>query len=531
MVTPHVHPSTLPGQTPARQQATLAAVLTTLLLLALLSAASHASGRASPLWIEAASTATEWGRPLTVRVYLSDPRRNLQDLDLSTWQQQLDIRRDEVQWRDPPDDFSGPADPLQMVRLRLHPLRPGPIALPPLQVSGAYSQPLKLEVKASHQGPDALLPSLTVSTPQPWERQQTVLTVSLDSPDAYAILHAESPLKLPGFEIHPIPLQREPQGNHTRLTLAWALFPLVPGAYRLRLPALEYRVNGRKVYSWHLPAAAITVQALPAYLPPTLPVGQLHIHGELQPQGILNPDKLAWWTITISGPLPAAWLPTPALQPAADSSTLLAAEQTLSTHTGRDGITATRQQQFPIKPGSSGRLQLPSVAISWFDPQSGQLQRRQISAPRRWVIARHWTLLAAILATLIALYALYRGISWARRRLRRCREHHQALAQLASADTPRQLRQALNQLGNAHGWSDNLCIRAWLSHWQQHYQTPAGLEDSLNRLSRQCYHRATDRTMPLDPKLKQQLLSLLRRPRRMPRRHQRAMQAANHARQ
>lgn len=501
---------------PAAPPLRIVATLRLLALLATLLVTPCANASSATLWIDAAKTHGEWGRVLTVRVYLNDPRRNLQDLDLSSWRQQLHVTRDEVQWRDPPQEGADSSNQLQVMRLLLHPLRPGPVTLPPLEVSGAYSKPLRLEIASSQQDGSPLQPTLTLNTRQPWERQQTVVTVSVDSPAAHAVLQAEAALHIPGFEVHPIPLQRTPQGDHTRLTLGWALFPLVAGDYPLRLPAIEYRVNGRKAYSWHLPDTPVAVKALPGYLPPTLPVGQLQVHSELQPAGVLDPQQLAWWNITISGPLPVAWLPSARPPPPANAQThILAAEQTLSSTINSSGIDATRRQQFPIRPGSSGYLQLPGVAISWFDPQLGQLQRYTISAPPRWVIARHWRLLAGILATLVGLFMLCKGIAWARHSLHQHRDHRLALAKLAAADSPHQLRQALNQLASVHGARNNLSLRAWLAHWHQHYQLPAGLEDCLNRLSRHCYRPDGDTPATLDPALKQQLLHLVKRPRRL----------------
>ncbi len=408
------------------------------------------SARAAPepaLRLALEGTQVELGQPLRGAV-ISDPsappptREDLRSLEGDF----------EVQVRDGPEPLANGAHRLPF---RLYARHTGEILL-----SGPGA-PVAVTVTDANVRSEPLRVRHQLSSATPWVRQQVLLTMEVITPEPHASLRLDPP-SLPGVEVVPLPPSSEPvqtaAGPRTRLRAGWALFPLAPGAYRLDLPPVHYRLDGGTRRLFPLGPVELAVRPLPPYVPPTMPVGRVALASRLEPAGLLHKDHLAHWHLTVSAPaVPAPWLP-PVLRALKSGPALryLPAQSVLETSPDGSGVHALAEHTVPFRPLADGRLALPQLEVQYFDPDSGRLERVVHVPPRPLVlgIPARWAAVALV-ATLLA-WALprlwHRGRArWQSRVARRA-----ALAELSRAADAAALRGALRRYLAATGAPANL---------------------------------------------------------------------------
>lgn len=135
---------------------------------------------------------------------------------------------------------------------------------------------------------------------QVWQRERTTLTVVVETTDRFATLEASLP-RIEGVDVQAIPATNAASTTSGKRTLriAWQLSPHTSGTQHIQLPAIRYNLNGRDAAQWQPPAQTLEVQALPPYLPPTTPVGNVAIESRIEPSGWLQPEHLAYWHISL----------------------------------------------------------------------------------------------------------------------------------------------------------------------------------------------------------------------------------------
>lgn len=412
----------------------------------------------------------------------------LADLDLAPWETAFHIERLDGQ------TASGQA---QRLRLRLHPRRTGSLILPPLHFHGRQTSPARLEVVADHPRGDPVVLTHTISATTAWERQQIRLMVTVITPDEFASLRSGE-LRLPDFAVTPLPARREPltqDGQRRfRLQLGWALYPLHPGQPRLELPPVEYRLGGGTERRWYLPRVKLAVRPLPAWLPPTIPVGTVTLDSRVEPDWPwLRTGRLATWEIVLRSPdMPPAWLP-PVLRQIRSSADLRVFPATTRRSLTPDqaGVHGQVIHRLPFKPLTDGPVALPTLRLRWFDPRDGRLHTREYSPARPWALRLPLQLLLLALVLLLARPPLRRLIARLQRFRRRRLLLREANTAIARAESPLALREALRLHAEAMGWPRNLTLREWCRRWQAGHAVGPDFAARLQRLSDACYRSAS----------------------------------------
>jgi hypothetical protein len=229
------------------------------------------------------------------------------------------------------------------------------------------------------------------------------------------------------------------------------------------------------------------VQALPPYLPPTIPVGQVQIASRIEPSGVLQPGYLAYWHIRLhSDAVNTAQFP-PIIKQVVGVHGLVVFRATVGGV--RDPPLQTVDYRIPFKPTGNGRLALPVLHWHWFDPASGRLEQVQHEPPRPWVLGWAWRGILGTLAGLLFLMAgkwlTQKGIH-AYRRWHSCQQLRHCLQ--TGADVPI-VRQAMRGCAYAHGWPANLSVRQWLGCWKTHYGHAYPLQPTLLELEGKQFRR------------------------------------------
>lgn len=306
-----------------------------------------------------------------------------------------------------------------------------------------------------------------------WQREQTTLTVAVETTDRFATLEASLP-RIEGVDVQAIPASNK--ASHTPgkrvLRIAWLLSPHTPGTQQILLPAIRYNLNGRDAAQWQAPPQTLEVQALPPYLPPTIPVGKVEIESHLEPDGWLQPGHLAWWHVSLhSNTVATAQFPPilKQIQAVTGIETFPAKVEQATSGNGQYRL----DYHIPFKPQGNGRLGLPTLAWHWFDPGTGRLEQVSHPPPPAWVLGWGWRVVSGIATGLLLLASLLRLGSITRRHWRQWQSQRQVWRVFRQNADAHAIRQALEQCSAAHGWSGNISIRRWLQHWEHHYgETP-----------------------------------------------------------
>jgi len=245
-----------------------------------------------------------------------------------------------------------------------------------------------------------------------------------------------------------------------------------------------------------IPAFTVSVKSLPAYIPPTMPVGRIEIEHSL-PDNLINTNTLTYWKLTLKGDgLPAQWLPAVLRQiQSNDEIRYSPVTSERSNAAGVNGMLSTVTHTIPLKALTNGVLDLPDIHAQYFDPVDGRLKTLATKEHSLYALSYIWR--AVLLLLLGSL--LYKGtrqliIVIQRKRLQRKR-FKTALEQISQAETAYEIRTALNQIALAENWLVNLSLTAWYQMWKSKYGQNDELIEVLNKLSLSCY--SNEKTEPV----------------------------------
>lgn len=447
------------------------------------------------LVLVADKTELQLGHPIKLVLFAVEISARLSAIDLHALNEDFGVTIEESSTSI--EDARWPNAKVQMLRLKLYPRRLGDITLPALHLDGQQSAPQRIHVSAGltrgRNGEQPLRRDITLSTRQPWERQQVIIHMTVTSADKFATLRAEEKLQAAGFEVFPLPntssKTRQDGKEYTAYHIGWALVPLTAGHQHIILPPVTLHQSGRVTRIYYAPRQDVDVKALPPYIPPTMPVGKVSLSARLSVTDWLSTDSLAYWQLTVTGSgVSHHWLPPVLrqLQSAADVR-FLSATSERQTETDAHGVHSTVLHRIPFKALASGWLNLPTLRLQYFNPATGRIVDAIYQPPSAFALSRACSLILGTATGLLALWllwTLWRKIAdiSARHRKRRA-----ALAQIAAATNMRELRQALTVVAEAEGWPGNLTLRDWGLRWRSRVAAGETMDAILQQLARACY--------------------------------------------
>ena len=334
--------------------------------------------------------------------------------------------------------------------------------------------------------------TVTVSSTAVWERQQIIVNVEVTTPDLFSSLLQES-FRIKGLDSYPIMPSTdriELNGSRqARLQAGWIMYPIADGQYEIKLPDIQYELNGVIQHSIPIPVFSIKVKALPAYIPPTLPVGRIAIEQSFSSGRLINTHTLTYWTLKLKGDgLPAHWLPAVLRQIKSNDDIRYSPVTSERINTAAaGGMQSQVTHTIPLKALENGKLDLPALRVQYFDPADGRLKTLAIEKHSIYALSYIWRAVLLLVLGGLLYKALKQLKEYGHRKWLKRKRIKEALHQIGQAKTAYEIRTALNQLALAENWPDNLSISAWYCLWNSKYRHQKDLDSLLDSLSMACY--------------------------------------------
>ena len=457
-----------------------------MLLLILISPLANAVPQ---LFIHAEKTESEIGRPIRLELVAVAINDKLSAIKLDELNKDFGVITDYST-----ADASDPRWPnqsVQILNLKIYPRKTGKLTIPALKINGAQS---KILIIKSTEGKTSV-PKLTLSSNEPYFRQQIIAHISVVSSSPTSRLSINKDSQAKGFESHPLAFNRTKQKDgRYRLQIGWALTALKTGSQTLQLPVIDYSVSGVTRKRFFLPTTTpLTIKPLPAYLPATIPVGKVKIKSELKQRFLLSTDSLYYWELKLNGKVNNTYRLPPVLRQIKNNDDLqfLPINSQRSINANTKTLTSNVAHSIPFKSSASGWLSLPKIRLQYFEPESGTIKTIFHQAPNILVLSPFWLTIASIIILLFLTW-LFKEThkKWKRYQFTQSK-YQQALTLLKEQDSNKAIREALKLIAQAEYWVENLTITQWSTLWKQKYKTDSDFEMSCHALSDVCYQSQT----------------------------------------
>ena len=355
----------------------------------------------------------EWGKPLRGQVIYRGSAAT-DGIDLAPWQAQFHL---ETGYSEGWKDETG-----AMVRresVRLYARAPGDQQLPALTHAGTRSQPLDVQVLPPRPEVRDIQLSRVVSAERISAGQQLTIRVRLVTVDPRARVEIDPLEATTGAVSQLLAARRDtlPDDGGVVHQLGWSLHLSAPGHHVLELPPVRYLLFGQTLYKFYLPLLDIQVDALPDYVPLTVPVGGVALRSAIDAQ-----DGTRGWRVTLEtdGLLPVG---LPALESAVAGLAGVAPEQVHKLQrqeVREDGVYQLLELHVPLPPWLGRLGDAPDLSLQCFDPAALRVQRLRHHLPEEWRASPWFTVAMALLGVgLVALVAPMFWRTWRRRRVRR----------------------------------------------------------------------------------------------------------------
>ena len=411
-------------------------------------------------------------------------------------------------------------------KIRLFPLHPGRLEIPALQYNQHTTQVVKIKVaKPFAKDNEPISIQLSPYRNSPWVREQNQLLVKIISTDKNILLNSKNILTK-GSESYLIPQSSRKLINgktvHYEYTFGWNIFFLYQQNTRVNLPAIEYIKDGVPQYKFHLPPVNLNVKALPVYIRPTIPVGQIKLkaHYLMLPGWLMQPDKTAIIQYTLSGEnIPAKWLPSLLQKYNKSVNTgvdFIPVKTVVLTNTEQNNISGKKITDIAFTPHSNGMLSIKDIQLQYFDPQSGLLKSVQLQHPPLLVL--HWLLqILLVVLTIMLLYpSLRRVIQYLQRKFQQYQYYRYCNNKITTAETYADIKSALQDFSQAEQWPINQTLSQWLNCWNTKYKYNAGLEKLVRELNQLLYANNLQQKKSNIPALRDEMVRQLASRKRKP---------------
>lgn len=422
---------------------------------------------ASDMHITLERTTVELGHPIWLTITSDQTAVSLNRLDFTPWQGKVVLPRSyDVNLID--------NNQRQSLRLRVYPMHKGQLTLPGLHFLYHTTAPLTIQVIAA-QDPKQHSPidfEYHISTNKPWQQQQVIVACTITMQDHYAVF--TQPLLDRRSDLQVLPMQVQHQlhsqagRRHTVYKLGWIVTPTLAGKRHLQLPPIQYVRDGVVSHRFYVPPLTLAVQARPAWLPGTIPVGKVRVIHYGIAGSWLNSDVLAHVHLQLQlDGMQSDMIPAYALQLHSDRQLrFYAAQRQLQTVIDHAGIQHRLTDDIPVVAKHIGMYRLPPLRVQYFDPASGTLKTSTVPGPsvivlNGWIKGALLLLLAALLLWLLRVTLRYLARAW-----RRYQTYQLALRQLQQTDSLFALKLAMQTMAQAEGWSRNLTYRQWQTRMQ-----------------------------------------------------------------
>lgn len=423
------------------------------------------------------SNEVQYGKSVTLTLSAADTGTRLNNIDLRELEAifYVDKKADITV-----DEQTG----MQHWKLRLSPYHKGKLIIPSLYFNQTRSQPIELKVSDALDIKTGTPIRITrqLSTQQPWLREQVLVSYQLQTQFPRAqIKVAETKAKHALIQALDIDYKIVEAATHDYRT-GWAIFPLKAGQMHIKLPPVELVRDGVTTHRFYTPPVNLAVQALPLYIPATIPVGTVQLEMKQRERYLLQ-NSLADYRLSLVGDrILAINLPEISNQISSTRAIRIYPEtRQVTQENTATGINSRVNYQFPVKVLDQGHARLDEIRLSYFDTSNGTLRTHtypnlSVLSINKWLM---W-LLVVILLVFMALAAI-KLTRWLTRFYHKLRLYLQAIKQLKTDCSPEQLKGSIAILSHADGHSANTTIDNWFETVTGRIKTDT-LRDELRRL-------------------------------------------------
>lgn len=450
-------------------------------LLAWLMVPAMGFGAEPPLRLVVATSGVEYGKSINVDVFARGMKPDLNTLDLSVLDRDFTVEtRDSVER----DTEAG----RQHWRIHLYPRRPDELWIPSLIFHGVKADPVRITVRPAVGKDDVPIQvSSEVGNTAVWINQAVRVVMEIDSDSRYASLETGT-AQQDGLEFVSLPHTRTTRmtdgKQRTLHRIGWVLYPQTPGTLTLQLPPVKYQRDGVITHRFYPPKIELHVRPLPAFVPPTMPIGRMTLDVALPGRFFLVRRELEFLTLRVTSEGPPDQRPSAVLRQ-------LKSDRTVTFYPPRDRVddgepdtnnVNERTFQVPFAPKTMGLISLPSVRLQYFDPSTGMIETYTQPLGRVLSVSQ-WVVYTGLAGLALVLYRLMNSLyRWAGHKYRVYRAYQKALHRLRQANTPQELKAGLMEIAGGECWPTNLTLAVWLERWQGRHPRLSFVSESVLRL-------------------------------------------------
>ena len=429
-------------------------------------------------------TESELGRPIRVELIAVSVKEKLSEINLEPLTEHFGVITD--YFTADTQDSRWPKQTLQVLNLKLYPRQAGNIVIPSLSLGKFTSKETIVNVSSGENG----TPQIKLSARSPYERQQFTVQVTVQSTQLSARLSISVNEKIKGFESTPLSFKRLKQKDgRYLLQIGWALSALNKNIQRIELPAIEYSVSGVLRKRFYLPVQEIKVKQLPAYLPPTIPVGKVLLSSKLSKTGLFKTDSIIYWHLQLKGNVGNSYQLPPVLRQIKSNDTIkfFPVNSKRSRIISEGNSTSTVTHIIPLKVLTSGAIKLPEINTQYFDPANGKLIKTTLATTSVFALSVFWQAFILI-AVIIATVYLFKILFKTGQRIHYSKQQRKlALNLLQTNPKITEIRAALKLLAKAEYWTENMSLTQWSKSWSNKYKTDVTFNPLINNISQACY--------------------------------------------
>ena len=293
----------------------------------------------------------------------------------------------------------------------------------------------------------------SLSNATPWVREEVLLTLEVVD-DRSIIEQSTAPWTPSGVSLRTLNPSEEriqtPEGLRILRRQRWALMPLYAGDITVQPPSIELRLSGQGRVSLTPDALHLKVRPLNPLLPADVPVSVLQL--TLAPLPTAMPRGRPF---NLNFSIQGSGLSTRGIRHWLDESLHSSSDLRIYPSEVRlvdniDPAQPLRQQaevRLTFESQSSGNLQLPSIALPFVDPGTGEIQHATLPTPLiitvehpLWLALRPWLPWSVSgLAMILLMLGTWR---YARPRWKSAQQRRASIRALQAADSPKMLRAA-----------------------------------------------------------------------------------------
>ncbi len=405
---------------------------------------SRAGNDISTLVVSTDKQKLEMGKYLSVKIVYTG--QNIPEpAQLKNWTQDFFVEDMDTDTEHLPQHF------IKTTRtLRLYPRTSGNKVLHAIAQGGAIARPVKIMVLPVIRHNIDGTPQWLKIPSEIWQGETIKITIRQNLMSAENQVVTEQ-AKFPGFSIIKSWQEITTKNGISTVYINWLITAQNYGYFTLEAPSIVQRGRGR--WRFYLPAMPIKVKPFPAYIPPTVPVGQLKVISDIKYIG-----QQPYWLITIKNHGYLAeeiyGIRSQLTQPGHHSAEQVRLIKPLLK--SDDPLISIRQYMAMVPKWTLG-FKNKWIEVYYFDTVTGTLKKIPIQLPSVWYIQSKWLYLfylSAALLLLVIIFYIIKKIKYFNIR----QTFKQAVKSCSTAHELRQLLLSKNHYSTLSDWAESADI-------------------------------------------------------------------------